>query len=103
MSTYIRRRPDRSDRLSGNRWALLALAFHLFVVVTRLSDALPGLQIAKVTLLLATALALHSPSRSRITMASPDVRLGIALFALSVLSIITSVWPSQTYRQRPSC
>ena len=98
MSTYIRRRPDPPDRLSGNRWALLALAFHLFVVVTRLSDALPGLQIAKVTLLLATALALHSPSRSRITMASPDVRLGIALFALSVLSIITSVWPSLTYR-----
>ena len=59
---------------------------------------LPGWQIAKVTLLLATALALHSPSRSRITMASPDVRLGIALFALSVLSIITSTWPSITYR-----
>ena len=98
MSTYIRRRPDPSDRLSGNRWALLAIAFHLFVVVTRLSDMLPGWQIAKVTLLLATALALHSPSRSRITMASPDVRLGIALFALSVLSIITSTWPSMTYR-----
>ena len=61
MSTYIRRRPDPSDRLSGNRWALLAIAFHLFVVVTRLSDALPGWQIAKVTLLLATALALQLP------------------------------------------
>ena len=97
MSTYIRRRPDPSDRLSGNRWALLAIAFHLFVVVTRLSDALPGWQIAKVTLLLATALALHSPSRSRITMASTDVRLVIALFALSVLSLITSAWPSQTF------
>ncbi len=97
MSTYIRRRPDPSDRLSGNRWALLAIAFHLFVVVTRLSDALPGWQVAKVTLLLATALALHSPSRSRITMASTEVRLVIALFALSVLSLITSAWPSQTF------
>ena len=61
MSTYIRRRSDPSDRLSGDRWGTFRHRLSSFRRRHETVRSLRGWQIAKVTLLLATALALALP------------------------------------------
>lgn len=78
-------------------WAAIALGAYVGLTVARLTDLFPGLHLAQIGAILVLLLAVTLPPLNHPLLRHPGSRGILALFALAVLSVPTSTWPSASF------
>ena len=87
----VRMRAAQQRRISP---AAIALGAYAGLTVARLTDLFPGLHLALIGAILVLLLAVTLPPLHHPLLRHPGARGILALFALGVLSVPTSMWPS---------